>query len=166
MVAQGYLKLPLMSQAPPNPGTGQASNATEFLADFSAEDLEKTYSIGELQHFATGQSALTEGDPDTSVYIVLEGQAEVSIPGKRGLTKVATLLPGSIFGELSFFDRMPRSARVSIVADCAVLKISEDSFRNLAANDAAVALAFVRELSKILSLRVRHLNQLVKSLSK
>ena len=109
---------------------------------------------------------MTEGDADTPVYIVLEGQAGMSVPSERGLVSVATLLPGSIFGELSFFDHMPRSARVSALTDCTVLRISEDSFRSLLAKDARVALAFVQELSRILSLRLRQMNRLVQTMSR
>ena len=155
-----------MSSPSQDPPSAQNSQTTEFLADFSEEDLRTLYSAGEAQHFAAGETAVTEGDQDTPVYIVLEGQAGVSVPSEGGLVSVATLLPGSIFGELSFFDHMPRSARVSALTDCTVLKVSEDSFRSLLDRDARVALAFVQELSKVLSLRLRQMNRLVQTMSK
>ena len=140
--------------------------AAEFLGSFSDEQLRAIYAIAEAQQFAAGDVAVAEGDSDSSLYIILEGQAEVQISIAKGLHKVATLIPGSIFGELSFFDRMPRSARVSVSADCTVLKISEHSFNELISRDAGLALAFVQELSRVLSLRIRHMNELVQTLSK
>ena len=110
--------------------------------------------------------AVNEGESDSSLYIILEGQAEVWIPVAKGTQRVATLIPGSIFGELAFFDRMPRPARVSVRTDCTVLKISEASFNNLIARNPGLALAFVQELSRLLSLRIRHMNELVQTLSK
>ena len=136
------------------------------LENFSEEDLLKLYSIGETQTFAVGDIALQEGDTDTSIYIVLEGLAEVTIPAKKEWFKVATLTPGSVFGELSFFDRMPRSARVSVLSDCTVLKISESSFHKLLTSDPGISMAFLLELGKILSIRLRLMNQLVKALVK
>ncbi len=138
----------------------------EFLADLSEADLEKVFSVGEVQEFAAGDTILTEGDQDTSIYILLEGEAAVLIAGKSGWLKVATLAPGSLFGELSFFDQMPRSARVSVVTVCSVLKITESSFQRLRAENSNLALAFVMELSRILSLRVRHVNSLIQTLSR
>ena len=137
-----------------------------FLSSLSEDDLRKLYTVGEMKQFAAGDTPLAEGDTDTSMYILLEGRAEVSIPGKKGWIKVATLIPGSVFGELSFFDRMPRSARVSVLADATVLRFSEDSFQRLSQSDPAIALGFILELGKVLSLRVRHMNQLVLALSK
>ena len=74
------------------------------------------------------------------------------------------LEPGSIFGELSFFDRMPRSAQVSVLEDCSVLKISEGAFKQLLEQDPETAVAFMMEMSRILSLRLRNMNQLVQTL--
>ena len=137
-----------------------------FLGDFSEKDLQKGYSIGEVQRFAAGEIAVTEGAKDTSLFIVLEGQAEVLIPKRKGWYKVASLGPGSVFGELSFFDHLPRSARVVVLTDTSVLKISEYSFEHLLVHDTGLALALVQDLANILSLRLRHMNQLVQTLVK
>ena len=109
---------------------------------------------------------MTEGAADTTLYIILEGQAEVSIPKKKGWLSVAVLRPGSVFGELSFFDHMPRSARVSVVTDGVFLKIGEGSFQRLLVHDSSLAMALVLDLGRILSLRLRHMNQLVQDLIK
>ena len=149
-----------------HPDEERAAHVTKFFADFSKDDLQKIYSIGEVRRFAAGDVAISQGDPGTSMYIVLEGQAEVTIPKQRGWLKVANLVPGSVFGELSFLDHTPRSARVSVVEDCTVLEISEASFKQLADQDTSIALAFIRELAKILSDRVRRMNQLVQALAR
>ena len=149
-----------------NVGGVPGEQASEFLSGLTREDLEKIYSAGEAQQFVKGDTMLTEGGSDASVYIVLQGQAQVLIPREAGWLNVASLQPGSVFGELSFFDRMPRSARVSALEDCAVLKISQDSFQRLAAAESRLALTLALELGKILSLRVRHLNDLVQTLAR
>ena len=150
----------------PYPDEEQPDQEPKFLAQLSEADLQKIYSIGEIQRFAAGDIALSEGGEDTSLYIVLEGQAEVSIPKRKGWLNVAVLRPGSVFGELSFFDRMPRSARVSVVTDGVFLKISEYSFQRLLVHDSSLAMALVLDLGRILSLRLRRMNQLVQDLLK
>ena len=149
-----------------SPGQQQTDEALQSLANFSEDDLKKLYSAGEVQQFGAGEIALTEGGTDTSVYIILEGQAEVAIPRGNGWFNIATLKPGAVFGELSFFDRMPRSARVSATLDCTVLKISEAAFQQLRVQDSGMALAFVLELSRVVSLRLRRTNSLVQALIK
>ena len=156
----------IMSAFFPYPDEDQPDQEPKFLEQLSQADLQKIYSIGEIQRFTAGDIALTEGATDSSLYIILEGQAEVSIPKKKGWLSVAVLRPGSVFGELSFFDRMPRSARVSVVTNGVLLKISELSFQRLLVHDSSLAMALVLDLGRILSLRLRHMNQLVQDLIK
>ncbi len=135
-----------------------------FLADFSDKDLEKIYAIGEVQIFAAGDFAVVEmTSSDKALYIILEGSVEVLTPKKNGWFKLVTLNPGAVFGELSFFDRQPRSARVLALIDCKVLKISESAFQRLRVHDTSVALDFIQDLGKILSYRLRHMNDLIQT---
>ena len=148
------------------PNDAQTDQVPKFLADFSDSDLRQLYSIGEVQQFAVGETVLSEGASDTSIYIIMGGEAEVSISTEKGWIRAAALIPGGVFGELSLFDRMPRSARVSVLSACTVLKISESSFQSLRDNNTGMALALAMELGKILSLRVRRMNQLIQALAR
>ncbi len=138
----------------------------KLMANFSEKDLQKIYAIGEVQQFAAGEIAVTEGADDTSLFIILEGTAEVLIPKRNGWYKLAALSPGGVFGELSFFDRMPRSARVVALTDCNVLKISDSAFQHLRVHDTSLALSLIQDLGKILSHRLRRMNDLVQTLVK
>ena len=137
-----------------------------FLEDFSKEGLLKIYSLGEVQNFAAGQIMVTEWTDDPALFIIIQGTAEVVIPKRNGWYKLASLGPAGVFGELSFFDRLPRSARVVVLTDCEVLKIGEDAFRTLRADDPNLALNLILDLGKILSHRLRHMNELVRTLVK
>ena len=138
----------------------------KLMANFSEKDLQKIYAIGEVQQFAAGEIGVTEGADDTSLFIILEGTAEVLIPKRNGWFKLAALSPGGVFGELSFFDRMPRSARVVALTDCNVLKISDSAFQSLRVHDTSLALSLIQDLGKILSHRLRRMNDLVQTLVK
>ena len=138
----------------------------KLMANFSEKDLQKIYAVGEVQQFAAGEIGVTEGADDTSLFIILEGTAEVLIPKRSGWYKLAALSPGGVFGELSFFDRMPRSARVVALTDCNVLKISDSAFQHLRVHDTSLALSLIQDLGKILSHRLRRMNDLVQTLVK
>ncbi len=138
----------------------------KLMANFSEKDLQKIYAVGEVQQYAAGEIGVTEGADDTSLFIILEGTAEVLIPKRNGWYKLAALSPGGVFGELSFFDRMPRSARVVALTDCNVLKISDSAFQHLRVHDTSLALSLIQDLGKILSHRLRRMNDLVQTLVK
>ena len=138
-----------------------------FLADFSETDLQKIYAIGDVQNFAAGEIVVTEWANDSALFIILEGNAVVLLPKwNGGWHTLASLGTGEVFGELSFFDRRRRSARVAVLTDCQVLKIDEDAFHHLRVLDTGLALRLVQDLGKILSHRLRHMNDLVRTLVK
>jgi len=56
-----------------------------------------------------GKVLVSEGDVGTEFFAILEGTATVA----RHRRKVATLGPGSFFGDLALLDRAPRNATVT-----------------------------------------------------
>ena len=62
-----------------NTTENEAAAQTASLVEFSDEALRKLYSIGELQHFSSGNVMVGEGETEYSVYIVLDGQAHVTL---------------------------------------------------------------------------------------
>lgn len=69
-----------------------------------------------------------EGEQGESLFVVREGLLEVSIPSDDGEFAVATLLPGSFFGEMSLLTGDPRHATVTAMVDSVVLEINKNSF--------------------------------------
>lgn len=64
-----------------------------------------------------------EGDQSDSLYLTQSGQ--ISIRRMRGLQmiEIARLHEGEVLGELSFFDRAPRSATAVAIKDVTILEI-------------------------------------------
>jgi CRP-like cAMP-binding protein len=60
---------------------------------------------------AAGTTIVNEGEDGDEFFVILDGTARVSRQGR----KIATLGPGSGFGELALFDNAPRNA--TVVAD-------------------------------------------------
>ncbi|MBI3647449.1 MAG: cyclic nucleotide-binding domain-containing protein [Actinobacteria bacterium] len=67
--------------------------------------------------FEPGEHVVEEGLLGETLYVILEGQARVVRGGRR----VARLLPGDFFGELSAIDGGPRTA--SVVAETPLLAV-------------------------------------------
>lgn len=139
---------------------GSAESRTDqvsFLADASDEDWAAIRAHAELRHFTPGQVVTAEGEVDRSLYIVVDGLLEVAVPeGRRGRSRrVGTVEPGTVIGEISFFDGRARSATVRALADTKLLRLSHDVFEALAAKEPALGRAILFELGRALALRLR-----------
>ncbi|MDQ3251903.1 MAG: cyclic nucleotide-binding domain-containing protein [Actinomycetota bacterium] len=102
-----------------------------LFADLSEEDLERLYRMAETVSIPAGQLVLREGDPGDSLYVVLEGELEVT--KRQGSQDVLLALydPGQFFGEMALLEQAPRSASVRTVQESRLLVISQAAFQSL-----------------------------------
>jgi NADH dehydrogenase len=92
------------------------------------------------QHFEPGEFVFCEGDAADSLYILLEGKAEVV----RGDKVIAELTPGEYFGEMALLGhgRTQRNATVRCVEPMNVLCLPKKEFGLLAAHMPGVRQSF------------------------
>lgn len=111
--------------------------------------------IGEVRHLAAGEVVFREGDPGKEMFIVLSGRVRVQRRTRQGPVTIATLGPGSFFGEMSLLEKLARSATVVAEEPSDVIAIGEGRF--LAALTAEPQLAL--RMMKVLSSRIRRLEE-------
>ena len=100
-----------------------------------------------------GEMIFREGDEGNAMYVVLNGEMEVTKQSRNGVdARVAVLGPGDWFGEMSIVDIQPRSATVRAVAPTRLVRISAADLDSLYRQDvrsyAIVVLNLARELSR------------------
>jgi CRP-like cAMP-binding protein len=96
-----------------------------------------------------GQCLVSELEPGADVYVILQGEAEVSVDARGGERRVLQKLgPGSGFGEMSSLTGELRSATVSAIGEVEALVIADAEFDRLREERPQVALALARELAK------------------
>src|SRR5215218_6349173 len=102
-----------------------------LFADLSEEDLEQLYQMAETVSIPAGQLVLREGDPGDSLYVVLDGQLEVT--KRHGMQDVllAVYKAGQFFGEMALLEQAPRSASVRTLRESRLLVISQAAFQTL-----------------------------------
>jgi CRP/FNR family transcriptional regulator len=95
---------------------------------FTALDERQRSRIGDLmtiRRFETGTTILRQGSSAVALYLLLDGQVEVSREPEEGGRPVtlATLEPGDVFGEMAVLDDDTRSSSVRALtpARCALL---------------------------------------------
>jgi len=81
----------------------------------------------ETATLAEGTTLIEEGEEGDALFVILEGAATV----RRKGVDVATVGPGSWFGELALLDGEPRSATVVAIAPTTVAVLGVRLFRTL-----------------------------------
>jgi len=132
------------------------------LAELSDDQLARFVHFMELQTVRQWTQIVKQGDPDDSMYLVLDGELRVRlmIGGKE--TVLSILSPGDCFGEIALFDRGPRSADVMADKDSILLKISSEGFDKLRREAPELAAPILFAISKSLATRIRADNKRIK----
>jgi len=105
----------------------------------------------EVQLHPAGHVFFREGDPRDGLFVVLAGEVELSVRGRR--LDVAS--PGDIFGEIALIEKGPRLASAVARTDCRVVVVNEKRFLFLVQQTPFFAI----EVMRILVARIRKLDR-------
>ena len=126
-----------------------------FLADLHEADLSVVLQHTQARVYAAGEFAVRQGELDRSFFIISRGSFEVLVPVDEGPQRVRVLEPGDLFGEVGFFDGLPRSADVVALEEAEALVLTQTAFQRLRLTHPRLALRFVLDLGRILGERFR-----------
>jgi len=111
--------------------------------------------ITEEKKCKSGDIILEQGVEGDALYVVKEGQVEVSKSEGEVRSTLVTLEVGEHFGEMSLLEGQPTSARVSADGDVTLLIIPREKFLKLLNEDIAIGQKVYRSLAYVLSKRLR-----------
>jgi ATP/ADP translocase/HEAT repeat protein len=103
-----------------------------------------------------GEIIFEKGDSGDSMYILASGKVRVH----DGAHTLNTLVSGDVFGEMALLDPEPRVASVTAEEYSQLLRLDQDSFYDLMADQIEVAHGIIKVLSNRLRERVHDLNEL------
>src|SRR5882757_6128089 len=99
----------------------------DLLGQLSDTELEKVNSVLTERRAPKGGTVLMAEDPGKNVFLLLDGEAKVTMVGQDGKEFLLTILEeGDFFGELSALTGEDRSANVVALTDCRLGLISND----------------------------------------
>jgi CRP/FNR family cyclic AMP-dependent transcriptional regulator len=133
-----------------------------FLPEATASDWATVFSHAEVRRVAAGLALVQAGEDDRALYLLTEGTVGVRLPRDESAFK--TIDAPSVVGELAFFDHRPRSATLDAVTDVEVVRLDEAGFERLAAAEPELAHAMLRDLARILALRLRMASEVIANL--
>lgn len=98
---------------------------------------------GDQQHFASGQTIFSEGEPGDVMYVIAEGELEVRARDRV----IETIGAGQLIGEMALIDAQPRSATVIARTDCALIPVDSRRFLRLVQHTPYFALQVMQVLA-------------------
>lgn len=120
------------------------------LLAFTSEYL--TYDDGEI--------VFRVGDPGDCAYVIMEGEVEIVAETEAGEVIAATLGRNALFGELALLNNAPRTATIRTKGRLQVLRIGDETFLRMLAENADVAFDVMRQLSEKLARSHRQFEEL------
>ena len=130
--------------------------AMPFFRQLPPSHLDRLASAALEHRVEAGEVLLREGEPGTSVFLVLEGRVAITKRFESGEElAIAVRSSGDWIGEMALLDDGPRSASASAKSAAVLLEVTRDAFLGavLAVPEAA------RELLRLLSARLRESDQ-------
>ena len=102
-----------------------------FLPKLTMNTMNFLMKCGEMQRIIAGEVISQEGEPSEHVYIIIDGEAEITKIDEMGnKTKIAVVKAGGLIGEMGVFLDMKRSATVIAATDMTLVKFTNESFIN------------------------------------
>ena len=128
-----------------------------FFRDLSYQEMLQIMPITFEKTVEAGVEIIHEGDEGEELYILVEGECEVTNSGVR----IAKLVSGSSFGELSLVDSQPRSATVRALQTSRMLVIRATDFERLTLSG-ALAVKLLWNVTHELSERLRQSSETIR----
>lgn len=127
-----------------------------------AESIEWLADLSVIQEFRPNEDIVKEFGLDNDLYVIIEGEGVIcNSSGKV----VAEFGPGSIVGEISLIDEGPRSATVTCRTQVRAARLRANVIRGTMDADAAFASVVLRNLARVLCMRMRSTNLLVDAIA-
>lgn len=104
-----------------------------------------------MRFLKPGDPLMHEGDCERELFILADGELQVTILG----TTIATLKPGTVVGEGTFFSGAPRSATVTPSLPGVAWGLNWDKFEAMTNKHPKLAVDLVKGLAAVLAVRMR-----------
>jgi CRP-like cAMP-binding protein len=139
-----------------------------LFQDLEDREIEQVLARTHQRQFPAGQVIIREGEPGNSMYIMVEGEVEITkrltleldedTPKERVMIRLKAE-NGVYFGEMSLLENDPRSATVTALSDCRLLELHQKDCLELIQHDPAMGVKLLLRLAQLLSRHLRKTNQ-------
>lgn len=140
--------------------TNPSVSVCPIFQGFTVDEYETVLALLEQESYSKGDVILPEGQSEQALWIVVKGTCEVvKMNKKKDEKQLATLEAGSIFGEMSFFQKAPHSATVRASTAVKVMRLGQDKFEQLHTRSPTAAYKIILAVVSLMAQRLRRLDE-------
>jgi CRP/FNR family cyclic AMP-dependent transcriptional regulator len=132
--------------------------ALPLFEELERDELLELFKLSGRVTRPAGQPILRAGEPGRGLFVIREGEVEVTRGSGAKLKVLATLAAGEHFGEMSLFDGAPVSADVRAKTDIVLLGLPREEFVRFLYLRDRVALKVYRHFAVTLARRLAETN--------
>jgi CRP/FNR family cyclic AMP-dependent transcriptional regulator len=130
----------------------------EIFSHFTDEQLVQLAQHATRDRHPAGSMIVKEGEETQDAYLIESGGVRIQRKTPYGHFSLAALEPGTLFGETSFVDRVPRSGDAVTTADTELIALNPVALGTLIESDPRFKLALYWAFWKSLSSKLRQTN--------
>jgi CRP/FNR family transcriptional regulator, cyclic AMP receptor protein len=135
------------------------SSYPPFL-ELSEKDLSLLSNIIHYRQYLAGEHIFAQGDPGIGLYIIREGEVEITYADKGGMIlRIASFSKGDFFGELALVDGAKRSASAIAKTDAKVAVIFKPDLDNFIERYPKKGIKILQGVTLIVTTRLRQLDE-------
>ena len=129
------------------------------------EGIKKTYLVNFVKQmkprkYESKEIIFKEGSSGKSLLILLSGQLDLF----KGEKHISTVYPPTLLGDVSFLSGKKRGLKALAKTDCQFLSLEIDSFYSALGGDKKIEADFLKNLIKVISLKLGHSNNNLNSI--
>lgn len=142
--------------------TTRIQHSANLLADLPKSQLSHFFARAPLRDLKAGRALFSAGDVGDGCYRVEQGLLKIIATSPQAEERIVAMLgPGSIVGELSAIDGLPRSMSVVAFEDCTLRFVSRENFEKSVQTHPEIS----RQLMAVLASRLRAADQALTAMS-
>ena len=140
---------------------------TSLFNGLSEKEVGKILSVTTMISRHKGEKIIEEGAEGNALYIIFEGSVVVTKrAGKEEVEVLGEMESCEFFGEMSILEGEIRSASVTALDDCELLKIEKQAFDEFTSKEPMIAVRIYKNFAMALSSRLRRSSDRVKNLAR
>lgn len=134
-----------------------------LLSDMEESEVRTMFDCMEHLCYEAGSQIVKQGSDDKGLWLVGDGCCEVVRSNLAGTKEqvLAMLGPGTVFGEMSFFQKEVHSVSIRSVTPVSVHKLTPEAFADLRASDCQIAGKILTNLVRVQADRLHMMDQWV-----
>lgn len=114
------------------------------------------------KNYGINETLFKEGDPSASILIIKKGAVSIRKAKGTAFVEIARVYQNEVIGELSFFDRLPRSATAVTMGETEILEIPFDAMETIYKQIPE----YMRTITASMADRLRKANEVIRKLQK